>query len=95
MSQLEMTRDEMIAKISAYNPEYTAEELEGSDTSRLEYLLQLLEMHSEIERRDVERGRSNLSQMRGDEPPELTDDDEEILDRVWARLAEKENTGNG
>jgi hypothetical protein len=29
-------------------------------------------------------------EMRGDEPPELTDEDEEILDRVWARLAEEE-----
>jgi hypothetical protein len=30
------------------------------------------------------------SQRRGDEPPELDDDDEEILDRVWARVAEEE-----
>jgi hypothetical protein len=29
-------------------------------------------------------------QMRGDEPPELTDEDEEALDRVWAKIAEEE-----
>jgi hypothetical protein len=85
-----MTRDEMIAKIRAYNPEYKLEELEGSDTQHLEYLLQSLEMHSAIEKRNAERGLSNQSQRRGDEPPELTEEDEEILDRVWARLAEEE-----
>jgi hypothetical protein len=30
---------------------------------------------------------------RGDEPPELTDEDEEILDRIWARLGEEESKG--
>jgi Family of unknown function (DUF6508) len=36
-----------------------------------------------------------ISQMRGDEPPELDEEDEEILDRVWARIAEEEERRNG
>jgi hypothetical protein len=28
--------------------------------------------------------------MRGDEPPELTDDDEEVLDRIWTIIGNLE-----
>ena len=79
-----MSGAELIAKIHTYSPDYTLEELEGSDTQRLEYLLRLLEMHSEIEKRDSSQCLSTHSQGHGDEPPELTNKDEEILDRVWA-----------
>jgi hypothetical protein len=76
-----MTRAELMERIRTYRLDYTLEELEDSDTSRLEYILRLLEAHAEIESRDV----SHL-QRRGDEPPELAAEDEEILDRVWAQL---------
>lgn len=48
-----MTRADLIAKIRTYSPDFPLEELEGSNIPRLEYLLQLSEMCSEIERRDV------------------------------------------
>jgi hypothetical protein len=33
--------------------------------------------------------------MRGDEPPELDDEDEEVLNRVLAKIAEEEERRNG
>jgi len=82
----------LIAKIHTYTPDYTLEELEGTDTERLKYLSRLLEAHSAIEKRDVAGGRSIHSWRRGDELPKLTDVDEEILDRVWAQLADGNRT---
>jgi hypothetical protein len=87
-----MTRAELIAKIRTYSADYTLKELEGTDILRLECLLRLLESHTEIERREDSDFRSINSQRLGDEPPELTMDDEEILNRVWAQLAEAERT---
>lgn len=83
-----MTRAELIETICTYRPDFTLEELEASETPRLEYLLRLSEMCSEIEGQNVTEDSSTRSPRRGDEPPELTEDDEEILDRVWAQIAE-------
>jgi hypothetical protein len=87
-----MTRTELITKIRDYMPDWTLEELEGSDIIRLEYLLRLLEAHSEIERRNAVEGRDIHSRRLGDVPPELTEEDEEILDRVCAQLAHVNST---
>lgn len=81
----------LIEKIRNYQPDYTLEKLEGSDIPRLEYSAQLLEMQSEDDHNNgVSWGSSNDSQKRGDEPPILDEEDEEILDRIWASIAEEE-----
>jgi hypothetical protein len=89
-----MTRDKLIEEIRTLRPDYTLEGLEVSETRWLEHLLDLLKMYSEVEKRAASEGSLTNSPRRGDEPPVLTDEDEEILDHVWAQIAEREQNGN-
>lgn len=69
-----MTRKELMKKIYAHPSwDFQRRQLESLSASSLRELLDSLD--------------SVHPQTAGDEAPELTDEDEEILDRIWAEIA--------
>jgi hypothetical protein len=66
----------MLKKLYVHSTsEFRRGELESLSASSLRELLDSLE--------------SGKPEIRGDEPPELTDEEEEILDRIWAEIRRK------
>lgn len=47
-------------------------------------------MQSDVDSSAVLRGSFNASQRQVDKPPILDDGEEEILDRIWARIEQEE-----
>jgi hypothetical protein len=74
--------------------DYELGELESMNTSDLEHLLLLLDAQKERQSQAVSEGGFIRRQRRGDEPPELDEDDERILDGIWGQIAEEEGAGD-
>jgi hypothetical protein len=87
-----MDRTELIKRLYAHPlSEFHPGELERSSTSDLEQLLRLLNAYKNIPRGTCLEDEYHRAEITGDEPPKLTDEDEEILDRIWTCLGEASN----
>jgi hypothetical protein len=93
-AQAAMNREELIRKLYSHPlSEFQPGELERRDTTDLGRLLRLLDGIEEAQSSYDSGDNFNKLRLLGDEPPILTEEDEIILDSIWAKIVEEDKRG--